>query len=98
MRDIFPPVISLARLGSFTKARIKKIVIKITDRGKGVDDDSLFIWINDKQVIDCEFDPDWHRVLIEDLNYLKPGSNAMKVKISDYAGNKSLKIFQFFLK
>jgi len=97
MRDIFNPKISLMKLQSSFISRLKRVVVKITDKGKGVDDSSLIILLNRKEV-DCEYDPDWRHVVIENLRALKPGSNILKVQVDDWGGNRSSRIFHFYLK
>lgn len=97
MRDIYSPEIFFLRPESRYLEKLKRLVIKITDKGKGVDDNSLKLFLNGKKN-DCEYDPDRNWVKVEDLRYLKTGKNSIEVFIQDYAGNKSSKKFTFFLK
>jgi hypothetical protein len=97
MRDIYSPEIYFIRPKSRYLKKLKILIIKITDKGKGVDDNSLKLFLNGKKN-DCEYDPDRRWVKIEDLRYLKIGKNLIEVFIQDYAGNRSSRTFTFFLK
>lgn len=97
MRDIFPPRIFLKKPKIKYKKNLRRLVVKITDKGKGVDDDSLRVYLNGKRV-DCEYEPDWQVVVIEDLKHLKVGKNLLKVDIRDYAGHRTTKTFTIYLK
>lgn len=92
MRDIYPPEIRSIKTGSKIKSKIRRILITITDKGKGLNDESLRVNLNGKQ-IECEYDPDWSHVLIQDVGNLRVGRNVIKVIISDYAGNSSSRNF-----
>jgi hypothetical protein len=97
MRDIYPPEIRSIKAGSRIKSKIKRISITMTDKGKGINDESLRIRVNGKW-IDGEYDPDWSHVLIRDLRNLRVGLNAIRVSVSDYAGNASSRNFNLNLK
>jgi hypothetical protein len=97
MRDIYFPKISLKRIRTKYKKYLKRLVVTITDKGKGVDDNTLKVLLNGKP-IDCEYDPDWRHVVIEDLRHIKTGKNLLKVDIKDYGGNKSSRTFSFYLR
>ena len=97
MRDIYSPEIFFIRPESRYLEKLKRLVIKITDKGKGVDDNSLKLFLNGKKN-DCEYDPDRNWIKVEDLRYLKRGKNLIEVFIQDYAGNRSSRTFTFFLK
>jgi hypothetical protein len=97
MRDIYYPKIQLMRLKSSFVNKLKILVVKITDKGKGVDDLTLKVTLNRKRV-ECEYDPDWRHVLIENLNALKPGNNILKVQVADRGGNRSSRIFYIRLR
>lgn len=92
MRDIYPPQIKSIKAGSRLKSKIKSIRITISDKGKGLNDESLRVILNGKR-IECEYDPDWSHVLIQDMSNLHTGRNVIKVGISDYAGNSSSRNF-----
>lgn len=96
MRDIYPPEIKLAKTGSRFKSKIKRIILKITDKGKGVNDGSLRVLVNGQRV-ECEYDPDWRHVIIQDVRNLARGRNVIKASVSDYAGNVSSRNFNIFL-
>jgi hypothetical protein len=92
MRDIYPPEIRSIKTGSTIRSEIRTIVITITDKGKGLNDESLQVQINGKR-IECEYDPDRHHVRIHDIRNLLSGRNVIRVSISDYAGNSSSRNF-----
>ena len=71
--------------------------IKITDKGKGVDDKFLRIYLNGKRIF-AEYDPDWKLVKVEELTHLNRGMNRLRVYIRDFAGNLTRKDFTFNLK
>ena len=96
MRDIFPPRIFFKKPIVKHKKNLKRLVVKITDKGKGVNDGSLRVRLNGKWV-DCEYDPDWRTVVIEDLKHLQVGKNTFSVEIKDYAGHKAAKVYTIYL-
>lgn len=97
MRDIFPPEVYFRRPRTSWLSRIKRLVIKITDKGKGINDLSLKIWLNGHR-IDCEYDPDWRHVVIGRTPFLKAGRNLLKVSIKDNGDNITTRTFTFYLK
>lgn len=97
LRDVFPPAISLRRLRSKRLGRLNNLVIRLSDKGKGIDDNFLEVVLNGRRV-EAEYDPDWGRVLLEDLQNLKKGKNDLRVRVADLAGNQSEKRFSFSLK
>lgn len=97
LRDIFPPEISFQKAESRHRQKLKRLVIHIRDRGKGIDDHSLAVILNGRNV-DAEYDPDWSHVLLTDLQYTKKGKNHLSVRVSDRAGNVSEENFSFSLK
>jgi hypothetical protein len=97
LRDVFPPAISLRRPGSRILGRLKNLVIRLSDKGKGIDDNLLEVLLNGRKV-EAEYDPDWSRVLLEDLQNLKKGENDLLVRASDLAGNLAERRFRFSLK
>ncbi len=97
MRDIYPPRIYFKRPRTKYKKYLKRLVVNITDKGKGVNDNTLKVQLNGKPV-DCEYDPDWRSVFIGDLKHIKGGKNLLKVEVKDYAGYRTAKTFSFHLK
>jgi hypothetical protein len=97
LRDIFPPAISLRRLGSKRLGALKKLVIRLSDKGKGIDDALLAIELNGRKV-EADYDPDWGHVLLEELPGLRKGLNELRVRAGDLAGNVSEKRFFFTLR
>ena len=97
LRDVFPPAISLRRPGSKHLDALKKLVIRLSDKGKGIDDAALAVWLNGRKV-EAEYDPDWGHVLLEDLPGLKKGLNELLVRAGDLAGNVGERRFQFSLR
>jgi hypothetical protein len=96
LRDVFPPAIRLRRPASRQLRRLKRLVVLIGDKGKGVNLDSLAVFLNG-QKIDAEYDPDWGHVLLEPLPALKMGRNNLLVRVADLAGNHSTRHFFFAL-
>jgi murein DD-endopeptidase MepM/ murein hydrolase activator NlpD len=96
MRDIFPPRIFFKKPFVKHKKNLKRLVVKITDKGKGVNDGTLRVQLNGKWV-DCEYDPDWRTVVIEDLKHLQVGKNTFNVEIKDYASHKTAKAYTIYL-
>jgi hypothetical protein len=97
LRDIFPPAISLRRLGSKRLDALKKLVIRVSDRGKGIDDALLAVELNGR-ALEAEYDPDWGHILLEELPGLRKGRNEVQVKAGDLAGNISERRFTFALR
>lgn len=97
LRDIYPPEIYIERLSSRYRKILKVLIVKIRERGKGVDENSLRVELNGRR-LDCEYDPDWAHVKIDDLEGLSAGTNRLRVDVSDLAGNRAVKIFYFRLK
>jgi len=97
MRDTFYPQIHFKTPRSRYRNKIGRLVIRITDKGKGVNDYTLKVWLNSKRVL-CEYDPDWRHVVIERPLPLKQGDNVLKVRIKDYADNETIKSFRFKLR
>ena len=97
LRDIYPPEIYLDRLSSRYRKLLKVMVVRIRERGKGVDENSLRVELNGRS-LECEYDPDWAHVKIDDLPGLLAGANRLRVDVSDLAGNRTVKFFYFRLK
>jgi hypothetical protein len=97
LRDIFPPAVSLRRPGSRSLSRLQNLVVRLSDKGKGIADTSLQVFLNGRPV-EAEYDPDWSRVLLEDLRDLRKGKNELLVRVADLAGNLGEKRFVFYLK
>lgn len=96
MRDEIPPRVYLLKHSKYKK-NLKRLVVKITDKGKGVDDNTLELYINGKRV-HAEYDPDWRTVNIEDLRFIKTGKNYLKVIVRDYGFNLTTRTFPVYLK
>jgi hypothetical protein len=97
LRDIFPPAVSLRRPGSRSLGRLQSLVVRLSDKGKGIDDTSLEVFLNGRPV-EAEYDPDWRRALLEKLPFLRKGRNELLVRVADLAGNRSEKRFNFSLR
>ena len=72
-------------------------MVRLSDKGKGIDDTSLEVFLNGRPV-EAEYDPDWSRALLEKLPFLRKGRNELLVRIADLAGNRSEKRFNFSLR
>lgn len=96
MRDTFPPRIYFSRPNTNRLVYVKKLIVIVKDSGKGVNDDSLKVYINGNY-IDCEYDPDRRYARIEELSALKKGENKIYISVKDWAGNTSTKTYRFYL-
>ncbi len=97
MRDIFPPKIKFYKPKRKKIKSVKFLTVILTDRGKGINDNTIEITLNGKQIED-EFDPDWSRVRIKDLSALRKGKNVITIKVRDYAKHETKKIYTFSLR
>jgi len=100
MRDIFPPRIGFVTPRAKYRKNLRQITVTITDKGKGVNDNTLKIWLNGKRICpayECEYDPDRSSVKITDLRYLQAGKNVLEVRVKDYAGNSASRTLTFIL-
>jgi hypothetical protein len=101
MRDIFEPRIWFQMSRSKLKKNFGYLTVKITDKGKGVDDTTLNIWLNGQKVCygnHCEYDADRNSAPVRDLSALRVGKNIVKAVVSDYAGNRASRSYVFYLK
>jgi len=103
LRDIFPPKVWFIRPGSGYKKNLRRLIVKITDKGKGVNDNSVKVWLNGLRICmgydcRCEYDADWNSLAIAELGNLKVGTNLLKVEVKDYAGNLTSRSYSFNLK
>jgi hypothetical protein len=103
MRDIFPPKIWFKPPRTRYKKKVWRLNVKIADKGKGVDDSSIKVWLNGKRICvsydcNCEYDPDWSLLKIEELGNLKVGKNLLKVQVKDWAGNMTTRTFSLQLR
>jgi hypothetical protein len=96
LRDIFPPAISFGGPASRHLEKLKRLTIHFSDRGKGIDEGSIGVFLNGRKV-DGEFDPDWSHMMIEELTPLQQGRNFLLVRVSDFAGNLSERNYEFSL-
>lgn len=96
MRDVFPPTIYFSRPRTKFLHKVKRLYVVIKDKGKGVNDNTLQVKINNT-IIDCEYDPDRDHVKIENVRALKKGENRIYISIKDYAGHKTAKTYRFYL-
>ncbi len=98
LRDIFPPDIRSIRCNSLTHSKIKKLFIVITDKGKGINDESIILTINGNKV-ESEYDPDRNSLFISKPGKeMRRGKNRIKVSVEDRGGNISEKTFFLTLK
>ncbi len=97
MRDIFKPEIYFKMPRKLTRDNLFRFTIKITDKGKGVDDDSIKAILNGIPTA-SEYDPDWKILKIENFgSKVKPGWNSLKVTLKDRGGNFTKKTVRFRL-
>jgi diadenosine tetraphosphatase ApaH/serine/threonine PP2A family protein phosphatase len=97
LRDIYPPEIHFHSPRAWHYEDGKKLIVHLSDRGKGIDERTLAIFLNG-QPIAGEYDPDWSHVLIGDNAGLQKGKNYLRVQVADFAGNHQEKNFHFHLK
>ncbi len=97
LRDAFPPAVSLQPPSSRLREKLRRLVVLISDKGKGIDDESLTVRLNGRK-LDAEFDPDWGHVLITELESLRSGRNELRVQVADLGGNRSDKVLIFSLR
>ena len=97
LRDIYPPAIRLRRPRSRHLDKLKGVVIRMGDKGKGIDEKTVAVFLNGQR-IEAEYDPDWSHVRLEDLSLFRKGKNDLLVKVADLAGNASEKRFTLSLK
>jgi murein DD-endopeptidase MepM/ murein hydrolase activator NlpD len=103
MRDIFPPHIRFISPGTKYKKNLRRLVVKISDKGKGVNDNLIKVWLNGRRICTsydcaCDYDPDWRSFTIGELGQLRTGKNLLKVQVKDYAGNSTSRSYTFYLK
>ena len=92
LRDVYRPKIGMHKIPTTRLSKLKQLVFTIRDKGKGVDDETLWVTFNDERV-DCEYDPDWRHVKVEDLQHLSPGTNRIRIRVRDHAGNQAQRGF-----
>jgi len=97
LRDIYPPAIRLRRPRSRHLDKLKSVVIRMGDKGKGIDEKTLAVFLNGRR-IEAEYDPDWSHVRLEDLSLFRKGRNDLLVRVADLAGNTSEKRYNLSLK
>jgi hypothetical protein len=97
LRDIYPPAIRLRRPRSTHLDKLKSVVIRMSDKGKGIAEKTLAVFLNGRR-IEAEYDPDWEHVRLEDLSLFRKGKNDLLVRVADLAGNGSEKRFTLSLK
>jgi len=94
LRDIYPPEIYFKKSYITHTQRLKQLKFRLRDRGKGIDERTLAIFLNGQRV-DGEYDPDWAHVLVSDPVGLRQGKNELLVQVADFAGNRCEKLFNF---
>ena len=97
LRDDAPPAISLRRPHTRHLRHLDALVVRLSDRGKGIDDESLAVSVNNVPVI-ADFDPDWGWAKLTDLSALNRGRNILRVRVADLGGNVSEREFYVSLK
>lgn len=97
LRDIYPPEIHFRKGPKVRLETCEKLFVRLRDRGKGIDDQTVAVFLNGRKV-DSEYDPDWGHIQIDALGGLLRGKNELRVQAADYAGNRSEKKFNFHLR
>ena len=95
MRDIFKPEIYFKKPRKLSRSNLNRFTIIITDKGKGVDDDSIKAILNGN-IVESEYDPDWKSLNIKNFrSRTKSGWNLLEVSLKDRGGNFSKKTVRF---
>ena len=95
MRDIFKPEIYFKKPHKLSRSNLYRFTITVTDKGKGVDDNSIRVKLNGI-VVESEYDPDWKSLNIENfISMVKSGWNFLEVSLKDRGGNYSKKTIRF---
>jgi hypothetical protein len=97
LRDIYPPEIRFRSRQVRHFATCEKLVARLRDRGKGIDERTVAVFLNGRKV-DSEYDPDWGHIVIAGTKKMRRGKNDLLVKAADFAGNRSEKKFHFHLR
>lgn len=97
MRDDSPPKIRMLPAGTKWKKTLKELIFRITDAGKGLNDDSLKVTINGTPV-EADYDPDWRRAAVTDVQFLKKGKNIIRVEVEDHGKNRAAQTYTLNLK
>jgi hypothetical protein len=97
LRDDAPPAMALRRLRTRHLRRLDALIVRLSDKGKGIDDESLAVSVNNVPLV-VDYDPDWGWVKLTDLSALRPGRNTLRVRVADLAGNASEREFALSLK
>jgi hypothetical protein len=95
LRDVDPPRIRLRSRRALRLGDREKLVVLLRDRGKGIDEGTVAVFINGQKV-ECEYDPDWGHILIDPGDTAAHrGENELLVQAADFAGNRSVAVFNF---
>jgi hypothetical protein len=97
LRDDIPPVIRKVRIPGRVPEKAGAIYIPVSDRGSGIDEQHLIVHLNGSE-LECEYDGDRNRVIVDELGALQHGTNVLDVTARDRAGNVANRIFSFFIK
>lgn len=97
MRDNFPPAITFKGPRRNYLKNLKRLVVFLSDKGKGINDETLKITLNGTP-LEAEFDPDRGWVILESLPTLRRGKNHLQVRVKDHGGNETRKKYRFHLK
>lgn len=103
MRDSFPPRIGWIKPATNKIEYLKLLTVIIADKGKGVNDTTINIWLNQQLVVadnECEYDADhrWVQLTGDSLKPLRVGENILTVRVKDYGGNITTQSFRFHLR
>ncbi|MCX6555354.1 MAG: M23 family metallopeptidase [Candidatus Aminicenantes bacterium] len=97
LRDVDPPQISFRGRRVWRSEAHEKLVVRLLDRGKGIDEGTVAVFINGQKA-ECEYDPDWRHILIDATAGVRRGKNDLLVQAADFAGNRSVETFHFLCK
>lgn len=97
LRDDRPPEIKPFKPASRRRSEIQELIVEIGDVGLGVDASSVRLRLNGR-VLSAEYDADWGRVKIIEVERLRKGRNTLRVEAADLGGNRTGRTFKFTLK
>ncbi len=98
LKDIYKPKILIQTIGTNSFKTIKGLRVIITDKGKGVNDNTIKVKINKKSFKDFFYDHDHKSLVIWKNKKFKKGKNTIFVSVYDKAKNYSSKTIVLNLK
>lgn len=91
-RDTVPPELEYLSAHRFSKNGSRRLIIKIRDKGMGIDEESIIIRINEQEP-DWEYDVDRVRIVLQTGDLLQTGENRLEIEVSDKGGNRTHRVY-----